>query len=328
MGDNKFVAICPGFYYEILTMGQQPTLEKEIIDYISSKRPLQAKKIRANFASSPGLFQELKAFLVTYSPYLLANSISALDLAEAYVSMVDQMTCARIAFLRKGVYPAANHSEVVDSVYAAPAVMKKYMLGLALSQFLWKHHFHLFSFYREELAKIPPVRAALEVGCGHGLFLLELLRSNHSLDRVDVVDISAQSLALSQSLISTLRSDVMDRIRFTNMDVQLFKPEKKFDLITMGEVLEHVPDPLSILRSLYGCLQPLGRMYISTCINCPTLDHIYQFRSVNEIHDLIHDAGFELESEVISPSEDRPAKELERLKVDISYGAFLRKKKA
>jgi len=101
---------------------------------------------------------------------------------------------------------------VVESVYADLSVMKKYMLRLALSQFLWKHHFHLFSFYRTELAKVPPIRHALEVGSGHGLFLLEMLKSAHPLDRVDVVDISAQSLALSESLVATLRPDFAGRI--------------------------------------------------------------------------------------------------------------------
>jgi len=92
--------------------------------------------------------------------------------------------------------------------------------------------------------------------------------------------------------VATLRPDFAGRIHFTNVDVQQYVPERKFDFVTMGEVLEHVPDPLAILKSLHGCLQDQGRMYISTCINCPTMDHIYQFRSVAEIYALVQAAGF------------------------------------
>ena len=68
--------------------------------------------------------------------------------------------------------------------------MTQYMLGLALSQFLWKHHYQVFSFYRRHVRDIAPIEAALEVGSGHGLFLLDLMAAHPDVGRVDVVDIS------------------------------------------------------------------------------------------------------------------------------------------
>jgi len=300
-------------------------IEQQIIDYIGSKRPLHSKKIKYNLETTPNLTSELVNFLKAYHPYLEANSINYFDLADAYVLMLDQMTCARRAFLRTGRYPASDHAAVVEAVYADKKVMEKYMLGLALSQFLWKHHFSLYSFYRTEIKKIGKVKKALEIGSGHGLFLLELLKKGTGIESIQVVDISAHSLALSKSLISTLKPGEIHRINFINSDIQIFESDEKFDLITMGEVLEHVPDPEAILRSLYKLLSEGGRVYISTCINCPTLDHVYHFRTVKEIHELFEKSGFSIESEVIAPSESRSEEDLEKYKIDISYGALLKK---
>ena len=41
-------------------------------------------------------------------------------------------------------------------------------------------------------------------------------------------------------------------------------PKKKYDVITCLEMLEHVPDPSSIVRSCKSLLKPGGRIFFST----------------------------------------------------------------
>jgi 2-polyprenyl-3-methyl-5-hydroxy-6-metoxy-1,4-benzoquinol methylase len=52
----------------------------------------------------------------------------------------------------------------------------------------------------------------------------------------------------------------------------LEKIDRKFDLIWMGHVLEHLPDPLAALNKAYDLLSPDGVLFIST----PDTDFIYK----------------------------------------------------
>ncbi len=93
----------------------------------------------------------------------------------------------------------------------------------------------------------------------------------------------------------------------------------------MGEVLEHVNDPLKILKSIYGLLINGGSFYLTTCANAPAIDHVYLFNDVDEIRTLIEKAGFSISKELVAPSEDKSWKEIEAQKLDVSYAAILTK---
>ena len=62
--------------------------------------------------------------------------------------------------------------------------------------------------------------------------------------------------------------------------------DKKFDFITMGEVLEHVNAPDKLLEKINNLLSKNGKVFLSTCVDCPTIDHVYHFRSIAESTDL------------------------------------------
>jgi SAM-dependent methyltransferase len=40
--------------------------------------------------------------------------------------------------------------------------------------------------------------------------------------------------------------------------------EEAFDVITLWDVIEHVPDPLDAIRDLYRALKPGGKLYLAT----------------------------------------------------------------
>jgi 2-polyprenyl-3-methyl-5-hydroxy-6-metoxy-1,4-benzoquinol methylase len=50
------------------------------------------------------------------------------------------------------------------------------------------------------------------------------------------------------------------------------KIERKFDLIWMGHVIEHTPDPISFLAKAYSLLEDKGILFLST----PDIDFIYK----------------------------------------------------
>ena len=78
-----------------------------------------------------------------------------------------------------------------------------------------------------------------------------------------------------------------------------------FDLVIMNQVIEHLPDPATVLHATKKALKPKGALYITTPNfggisfrflkdkwknTCPN-DHISMF-SVKSLHRYLHDAGF------------------------------------
>lgn len=296
----------------------------EFLEAVYRIVPTQRKKVEAYFKAEPAAKADLGRFLEIYSPYMKQAGLSVQDLAEGYCGMVNEMLGSRLAFLREGSYPAKSQSKAFQEVYNNPATMRGYMLGSALSQFLWKAHYAMFSLYREVVAGLPPKSRMLEVGSGHGLFLYQSLKLAGEGSKVDVVDISDTSLAMTQGVIMAALPQALERVSFKKADFTVFQPEENYDFITMGEVLEHVEDALGMLKSIRRLLKPTGRSYISTCANCPAIDHVYEFHRTSEIRDLMAAAGLEIVREVEVASEDKPPEVLEKLKIDISYAAIVK----
>jgi len=306
--------------------GEEKTLMKEdILKYIFDRSVTQKKRIEKVFSAKPEMELELENFLKTYKPFMENKSVCFEDLAEAYLSVVNQMIVSRIKFIRTGQYPASSQEDAAKNIYSDEKAMTRYMLGLALSQFLWAHHYKVFKFYQDILAYPGKRGAILEVGSGHGLFTIEFLNKNGIFDSMDIVDISEASLDITRSIIKTLKPDNIGRINFLRHDIKQFTAKKLYDFITMGEVLEHVEDPLGILRHLHRILNDEGTIFVSTCANSPAVDHVYHFKSIPQIRAMINGAGFEIVKDIVVPSEDKTESEIEKLKLDVLYAALIKK---
>ena len=301
-------------------------MKDKILALIYSKFPTQRKKITHSFETTTGMEKDLDMFLETYLNFMKLENITHKKLAGAYLEMLDQMMFARKEFLHSGKYYSKNQEEAFQHTYDNESFMTNYMLGLALSQFLWRHHYLMFSYYKKiiknQKSKIKNQKI-LEVGSGHGLFLLEMLKIIDTSNVIDVVDISKSSIRITQNIIKSIDREYIKNIKFYNSDISCYKTDQKYDFITMGEVIEHVDDPLTILKSLNSLLSDNGKLFITTCVNCPTIDHVYLFDNVNDIRILANEAGFEVDSELVIPTEDKSDEYLERFKVDISYAAVL-----
>jgi len=119
-----------------------------------------------------------------------------------------------------------------------------------------------------------------------------------------------------------------DRINYNLKDVFDFNNGEKYDFITLGEVLEHMEEPLRLLLKLNDLLSDGGTLFFTTPTNAPAIDHIYLFNNTDEIRVLIKTAGFRIESERSFLSEDVSAEKAEKYKIAVLYGAFLKKQSA
>jgi 2-polyprenyl-3-methyl-5-hydroxy-6-metoxy-1,4-benzoquinol methylase len=301
-------------------------MKAELLQRVFEKTPTQAKKIKLFFERTPEAERGLEQFLELYRPYLQSRGLGPVELADAYLEMVDQMMHSRLAFLREGRYPASDQAQAFTDVYSQPERMVQYMFGAAISLFLWKNHWQMFQFYRRCLPQAAQGSAFLEVGCGHGYHLTELYSHLKKGQGIDVVDISPTSLELAAGLLKAIDPALFARTRFTQADLAVYEGRPGgYDFITMGEVLEHLDDAPGMLRRLHQLLAKDGRLFITTCANCPAIDHVYHFTSVQHIRDTLTQAGLAIVEEVVAPSEDRSEADLERMKIDIAYAALLKR---
>ncbi|MEH8131438.1 bifunctional 2-polyprenyl-6-hydroxyphenol methylase/3-demethylubiquinol 3-O-methyltransferase UbiG [Gallibacterium anatis] len=106
-------------------------------------------------------------------------------------------------------------------------------------------------------------KKVLDVGCGGGILSESMAKSGAN---VTGIDMSPQPLAVAKQhaqdnnlIIDYQQSTIED---FLQQHQQL--QAEKFDVITCMEMLEHVPDPLSIIRSCRQLLKPDGVLFMST----------------------------------------------------------------
>ena len=108
----------------------------------------------------------------------------------------------------------------------------------------------------------PPLegKTVLDVGCGFGR--LSLLCALKKASRVIAIDLSEP---LIQTLERTARFLHLSNIETYKMDAENLNLEpNQFDIIYCTEVIEHLPNPISVLQSMHSLLKPTGSLIMST----------------------------------------------------------------
>lgn len=125
-------------------------------------------------------------------------------------------------------------------------------IGVFVLCALWPLKLRLDHEYRH-LPRLPVAGGALlDVGCGDGSFL----RIAQSCGwRVTGVDPDPKAVANCHSHGWNVLLG----------DIEQFKGETQlFDIITLSHVIEHVHDPMAVLRACYRLLKPGGRLWLET----------------------------------------------------------------
>src|SRR3989338_5869134 len=93
----------------------------------------------------------------------------------------------------------------------------------------------------------------MEIGCSTVVFLDMAQKEGYDVTGVDVSDFACK-YATENFGIKTLKGKLED----------LKIPENSFDIITMWDVIEHVPDPHTFLREVHRILKEDGIIFILT----------------------------------------------------------------
>ncbi len=296
-----------------------------IIDLINQKSPLQKKRLSRYLREQDEEFwQRAEEFVLSYDKFLHSEMLDTGYLASAYLVLCRDMFKEQVRFLQTGEYPPSAR-EACNDLYLDRSEMLSYMSGLALSQFLWKNHYAIYRFFNRKISDYAGRTGSyLEIGPGHGLFRVEALK-NTDCRLYEAVDISPASVELSKK-ITGFMSYKADQIHFKVADIFDYEPSGVlFDFITMGEVLEHVEKPQALLRKIGALLCAEGRAFITTCSNCPARDHVYLFRSIDEIRGMIRECGFDIEDELVLAVETLSPQKMRRYNIGHNYAAVLKR---
>ncbi len=124
-------------------------------------------------------------------------------------------------------------------------------------------HLYLKTFQRRlglVAQHVPPTPLrVLDIGCAAGFFLRVMRENGHEVHGVEL------SPEIAHYAISSLGSDCIHV--GTTADLAQSKPEyapHSFDLVTLWDVVEHVPDPQELLRQAHSFLKPDGVLILET----------------------------------------------------------------
>jgi SAM-dependent methyltransferase len=106
------------------------------------------------------------------------------------------------------------------------------------------------------LKDVPAGGMILDIGCGNGAMLAEIRRHG---------DWSLFGIESAESGAAIAREQGFDvRLADASHDLLDVFPGKRFDLIISVEVIEHVYDPLSLLKQARALLKPEGHLLLTT----------------------------------------------------------------
>lgn len=114
--------------------------------------------------------------------------------------------------------------------------------------------------------RYQPLRGAkvLDVGCGGGL-LSEALAAEGA--QVTAIDMAAELIEVAD--LHRLEAGYDIDYRVQPVEVLAAQMPAQFDAITCMEMLEHVPEPASIIDACARLLKPGGRLFLSTLNRTP-----------------------------------------------------------
>jgi 2-polyprenyl-3-methyl-5-hydroxy-6-metoxy-1,4-benzoquinol methylase len=100
--------------------------------------------------------------------------------------------------------------------------------------------------------RAKPHGRLLEVGCGSGMILKSMQKLGWQVEGVD----------FDPAAVEAARKRGLD-VHLGTLSEQEFRANS-FDAIIMGHCIEHVPDPINLLRECYRILEPGGRLVVIT----------------------------------------------------------------
>jgi 2-polyprenyl-6-hydroxyphenyl methylase/3-demethylubiquinone-9 3-methyltransferase len=102
-------------------------------------------------------------------------------------------------------------------------------------------------------------KSVLDVGCGGGI-LSESMAEKGA--KVTGIDLGEKALKVAQ--LHSLESRIEVDYKFVSVETLAAQQPESFDVITCLEMLEHVPNPASVIAACAKLVKPQGHVFFST----------------------------------------------------------------
>ena len=107
-------------------------------------------------------------------------------------------------------------------------------------------------------------RRVLDVGCGGGILSESLARLGAVVTGIDVAP-----RVIEVAELHLLETGLRVEYELTSVEKLASERPAEFDVVTCLEMLEHVPDPQSIVSAISRTLKPGGHLFLSTLNRTP-----------------------------------------------------------
>jgi len=102
-------------------------------------------------------------------------------------------------------------------------------------------------------------KAVLDVGCGGGILSESMAEKGAKVTGIDLGE-----KALKVATLHSLESGVAVDYQLISVENLAAKQPENFDVVTCLEMLEHVPDPASVVAACAKLVKPSGHVFFST----------------------------------------------------------------
>ena len=99
----------------------------------------------------------------------------------------------------------------------------------------------------------------IDIGCGGGILSESMAKKGANVTGIDLSD-----KALKVADLHGLESGITVRYKRIAAEQMAQEEAEQYDVVTCMEMLEHVPDPASIIRACFTLVKPGGHVFFST----------------------------------------------------------------
>lgn len=182
------------------------------------------------------------------TPFHTAFSYAMVNFQEPFLPVKLWMKCEHCGNLHTFQFPESflalsEHQELIQPSGICPDCISPTASGSVLS--IWSEVLNLLRQYTDGTS-------VLEVGIGNGDFLSVALEMGYEPDAVEIEPERAQNVA-----------DIL-QLPVYCCDFLRFDTEKRYDILMMGDVIEHVTEPEQALLKAHRLLRENGVLWLST----------------------------------------------------------------